>query len=117
MYTPTPSAERFTLIATILASSMAFIDGSALTLVQAILQRDFNADYTLVAWVINGYNLMLAALILVGGSLGDLYGRKRVFIVGIGIFTTASLACALAPSVGFLIVARIVQELLKERAG
>jgi EmrB/QacA subfamily drug resistance transporter len=109
MYTPTRTVERFTLIATILASSMAFIDGSALTLVQAILQRDFNADYTLVAWVINGYNLMLAALILVGGSLGDLYGRKRVFMAGIGIFTAASLACALAPSVGFLIVARIVQ--------
>ncbi len=101
--------ERFTLIATILASSMAFIDGSALTIVQAIMQRDFNADYTLVAWVINGYNLMLAALILVGGSLGDHYGRKRVFMVGIGVFTAASLACALAPDVGFLIVARIVQ--------
>ena len=112
--TPAASAssrtvELFTLVATILASSMAFIDGSALTIVQAILQRDFNADYTLIAWVINGYNLMLAALILVGGSLGDHYGRRRIFMIGIGIFTAASLACALAPSVGFLIVARIIQ--------
>jgi EmrB/QacA subfamily drug resistance transporter len=107
--TPARLAETFTLIATILASSMAFIDGSALTIVQAIMQRDFNADYTLVAWVINGYNLMLAALILVGGSLGDHYGRKRVFMIGIGVFTAASLACALAPDVGFLIVARIAQ--------
>ncbi|MDX2138177.1 MAG: MFS transporter [Chloroflexota bacterium] len=103
------SIETWTLVATILASSMAFIDGSALSIVQSILQRDFNADYNLIAWVINGYNLMLAALILVGGSLGDQYGRKRIFLIGIVIFTAASLACGLAPTIELLIIARIVQ--------
>jgi EmrB/QacA subfamily drug resistance transporter len=103
--------ELFTLITTILASSMAFIDGSALSIVQLTLQRDFNADYSLIAWVINGYNLMLAAFVLIGGALGDRYGRKRIFTLGIIIFAAASLTCALAPSIELLIVARIVQGL------
>lgn len=105
----TPAIGRWTLVATILASAMAFIDGSALSIVQPALQSDFAVNYNLIAWVINGYNLMLAALILVGGSLGDLYGRKRVFSVGILIFAVGSLACGFAPSIEFLIAARIVQ--------
>ena len=103
------SVETFTLVATVLASAMAFIDGSALAVVQTTLQRDFDVDYNLIAWVINGYNLMLAALILVGGSLGDHYGRKRIFTIGIIIFVTASVACGFAPSIELLIIARIVQ--------
>lgn len=107
--TSSRKVETFTLIATVLASAMAFIDGSALSVVQTILQRDFNAEYTLIAWVVNGYNLMLAALILVGGSLGDHYGRKRIFANGIILFALASVACGFAPSIEFLIVARIAQ--------
>lgn len=101
--------ERWTLAATILASSMAFIDGSALSIVQLTLQADFAANYNLIAWVVNGYNLMLAALILVGGSLGDIYGRKRIFSFGIILFAAASAACGAAPTIELLIIARIVQ--------
>jgi EmrB/QacA subfamily drug resistance transporter len=105
----TQAIERWALIATIVASSMAFIDGSALSIVQPDLQAEFNANYNSVAWVVNGYSLMLAALILVGGSLGDLYGRKRVFMAGIVLFALASVACGVAPSIETLIIARIVQ--------
>jgi len=101
--------QRWTLVATILASSMAFIDGSALSIVQLNLQNDFNAAYNLVAWVVNGYSLVLAALILVGGSLGDIYGRKRIFSLGIFIFMITSVACGLAPTIELLIIARIAQ--------
>jgi EmrB/QacA subfamily drug resistance transporter len=105
----TRSIERWTLIAAIFASSMAFIDSTALSIVQLNLQNDFRADYNLVAWVVNGYNLALAALILVGGSLGDIYGRKRIFIIGIIIFAITSIACGLAPTIELLILARIAQ--------
>ncbi len=100
---------RWVLAATILASSMAFIDGSALNVALPTLQADLGASGADLLWIINGYLLMLAALILVGGSLGDRLGRKRVFMAGIALFMLASLACGLAPSTGFLIVARIVQ--------
>jgi EmrB/QacA subfamily drug resistance transporter len=103
------SAGRWTLIATILASAMAFIDSSALSIVQPALQSDFGVNYNLIAWVINGYNLMLAALILVGGSLGDLYGRRRIFTTGIIVFAVASLACGFAPSIELLIAGRVAQ--------
>jgi EmrB/QacA subfamily drug resistance transporter len=101
--------ERFTLIAAILASGMVSIDGSALNFVQLAIQRDFNADFSAIAWVINGYALVLAALILVGGALADLYGRRRMFMIGVGVFAASSLACAFAPSVEWLTLARIVQ--------
>jgi EmrB/QacA subfamily drug resistance transporter len=101
--------ERWTLAAAILGSGMAFIDGAALSIVQLTLQSDFAANYNLIAWVVNGYNLMLAALILVGGSLGDIYGRKRIFSFGIILFAGASLACGAAPTIELLIAARIIQ--------
>lgn len=100
---------RRTLIATILASSMAFIDGSALNVALAALQDDLDASGTHLLWIINGYLLMLAALLLLGGALGDRLGRKRIFSTGIMVFTGASLACALAPTATALIVARFVQ--------
>lgn len=97
------------LLATILASSMAFIDGSALTVALPALQADLGASGSDLLWVVNAYALILAALILVGGALGDRYGRRRVFGIGIGLFALASLACGLAPTVEFLIAARALQ--------
>jgi EmrB/QacA subfamily drug resistance transporter len=106
---PARSTERWVLVATILASSMAFIDGSALNVALPTLQRDLNIGGAQLLWVVNAYALFLSALILVGGSLGDLYGRKRVFAGGIILFSIASLACGLSPTVEILIVSRAVQ--------
>jgi EmrB/QacA subfamily drug resistance transporter len=102
---------RRTLIATILASSMVFIDGSALNVALAALQDDLNASGAELLWIVNGYLLLLAALLLLGGALGDRYGRKRVFSAGIALFAGASLACGLSPTVTVLIAARFVQGL------
>jgi len=97
------------LVATILASSMAFIDSTALNVALPIIQAELKMDASQVSWVANGYLLFLSALILVGGSLGDHYGRKRIYMMGIVLFSASSLVCGLAPSVGVLIVARMVQ--------
>ena len=100
---------RWILASTILASSMAFIDSTALNVILPSLQQDLNAQGTDIFWILNAYLLMLASLILVGGSLGDKLGRKKVFMVGIVIFIIASCACGFAPSVTWLIIARAVQ--------
>ncbi len=97
------------LVATILASSMAFIDGTALNVALPAVQTALHANGVQLLWVVNAYLLMLAALIPIGGSLGDLLGRKRVFAIGIGLFMTASLVCGIAPSIEFLIAARLLQ--------
>jgi EmrB/QacA subfamily drug resistance transporter len=97
------------LAACIVASSMAFIDGSVLTVALPRLREDFGADLAAVQWVLNGYVLALASLTLIGGALADVYGRARVLAAGCVVFGLASIACALSPSVGFLIGARVVQ--------
>jgi EmrB/QacA subfamily drug resistance transporter len=104
-----PATGRWVLLSTILASSMAFIDGSALNVALPALQDDLNASGTQLLAIVNGYLVMLASLMLVGGSLGDRYGRKRVFMTGIAIFATASLVCGLSPTASILIGARVVQ--------
>ena len=71
--------------------------------------RDLDASTSALQWILNGYLLTLASLILLGGSLGDRYGRRRVFVIGVGLFTAASLLCAIAPSVELLIAARLLQ--------
>ncbi|MBZ0284678.1 MAG: MFS transporter [Anaerolineae bacterium] len=101
--------ERWVLIASVLASSMAFIDSTALNVALPTLQTEFNMGGSQLLWVVNAYALFLSALILVGGSLGDHYGRKRVFMAGISLFAVASMACGLAPNVAILIAARAVQ--------
>ncbi len=101
--------ETWTLVATILASSMAFIDSSALNVVLSNLQHDLGADGAQLLWIVNAYLLMLAALILTGGALGDRYGRNRIFGMGIVIFAIASLACGLAPTIEILLGARVIQ--------
>jgi EmrB/QacA subfamily drug resistance transporter len=88
---------------------MAFIDGSALNVALPAIQADLGASATDLLWINNAYALMLAALILVGGALGDRLGRKAVFMAGIGLFAAASAACGLAPSSAFLIAARTAQ--------
>ncbi len=97
------------LLATILASSMAFIDSSALDVAVPALQADLGLNGSQLLWVVNAYLLLLSALILVGGALGDRYGRKRVFMIGIVLFSGASMACGLAQDANFLILARAVQ--------
>ncbi len=103
------SDEKWVLLATVLASSMAFIDTTALNVTLPRLQADLNVNGTELLWIVNAYALMLSALILVGGALGDRFGRKRVFMIGIGIFTAASIACGVSTSGGFLVAARAVQ--------
>jgi EmrB/QacA subfamily drug resistance transporter len=97
------------LVATILASSMAFIDGTAVNVALSALQAALNATVVDVQWVVEAYALALASLLLLGGSLGDLYGRRKVFLWGVAIFALASIWCGLAPSIGSLIFARGVQ--------
>lgn len=102
-------AKTWVLVAAILGSSMSFIDGSAVGVVLPILQADLGANAAEVSWVVEGYSLFLSALMLLGGSLGDIFGRKRTFALGIAIFLVASLGCALAPTVGVLVVSRCMQ--------
>lgn len=97
------------LVATILGSSMAFIDGTVVNVALPVLQKELNATAADVQWVVEAYSLFLAALILVGGSLGDSFGRKRIFAIGIVLFTAASVLCGLAPNVTLLIAARAIQ--------
>ena len=97
------------LVATILGSSMAFIDGTVVNVALPVLQIELHATATEVQWVVEAYSLFLAALILVGGSLGDHFGRRRIYALGIVLFTLASVGCGLAPTVTVLIVARAFQ--------
>jgi len=97
------------LAATILGSSMAFIDGTVVNVALPALQTSLNATAIDVQWVVESYALLLAALLLAGGSLGDLYGRRRVFVIGVGIFAVSSIWCGFAPSINQLIIARAVQ--------
>ncbi|HEX3053646.1 MAG TPA: MFS transporter [Aggregatilineaceae bacterium] len=100
---------KWILFSTILASSMAFIDGSALNVALPALQDDLNATGVQLLWIVDAYLLLLASLLLLGGSLGDHFGRKRIFRAGILLFSLASLACGLAPNPALLIAARAVQ--------
>jgi EmrB/QacA subfamily drug resistance transporter len=104
-------AGRWVLVATTLASSMAFIDGTVVNVALPALQANLNATIVDVQWVIEAYSLLLSALLLVGGSLGDHYGRRRIFLIGVALFALASAWCGVAPNIGQLIGARAVQGL------
>ncbi|MGO9518151.1 MAG: MFS transporter [Candidatus Korobacteraceae bacterium] len=97
------------LVTTIIGSSMAFIDGTVVNVALPALQTSFGASVVGVQWVVESYGLTLAALILVGGSMGDLFGRRRMFLLGIAVFAAASIACGLASGIQQLIAARAVQ--------
>ena len=100
---------HWTLIAAILGSSMAFADGTVANVALPAIQADLGADASQAQWVIESYALFLASLLLVGGALGDRFGRRRVFMLGVALFTVAAVACALARGPYLLIAARAVQ--------
>jgi EmrB/QacA subfamily drug resistance transporter len=102
-------AKPWILAATILGSSMAFIDGTVVNVALPTLQASFHATMVDVQWVIESYGLFLSALILVGGSLGDLFGRRLVFVLGVAVFAVSSAGCGLAQNIYQLIIARSIQ--------
>jgi EmrB/QacA subfamily drug resistance transporter len=102
-------ARPWILAATILGSSLAFIDSTVVNVALPAIQANFHATVVDVQWVVESYGLFLAALILVGGSLGDLFGRRLIFLIGVAIFAVASAACGAASSIHQLILARSVQ--------
>ena len=105
------SSGRWILAATILASSMAFIDSTVVNVALPALQTSLNATAVDVQWVIESYSLLLSAFLLIGGSLGDHHGRRRIFLIGVALFAAASCACGLAADIRQLIGARALQGL------
>jgi EmrB/QacA subfamily drug resistance transporter len=103
------NAQRWILAATILGSSMAFIDGTVVNVALPALQSSLHADIVDVQWVVESYGLFLGALILAGGSFGDVFGRRLMFASGVTLFAIASAGCGLATSIHQLIIARSVQ--------
>lgn len=103
------TSGRWLIVATVLGSSLAFLDGSIVNIALPAIEEDLGSGVAGLQWTINAYTLALAALILVGGSLGDRWGRRRVFVCGVVWFATASLLCAAAPNIETLIAARGLQ--------
>src|SRR3954453_12253467 len=103
------AAGRWVLLATVLGSSLAFVDATVVNIALPAIGRDLDASAADLQWTVNGYALSLAALILLGGSLGDRFGLKRVFLIGVNWFAAASLLCGLAPAMEFLVGARVLQ--------
>ncbi|HET7451847.1 MAG TPA: MFS transporter, partial [Thermoanaerobaculia bacterium] len=106
---PNARTRRAVLAATILGSTMAFLDGTVVNVALPVVERKLHAPFGRVQWVIEAYLLFLSALILVGGALGDRFGRRRVFMAGTALFALASAGCGAAPSIGVLVAARAVQ--------
>ena len=104
-----PSATRLTLVATILGSSIAVLDTSVVSVALPSIQRDLGGGLAGQQWVSNAYLLTLGSLILLGGSLGDIFGERRIFALGVGGFGAASLLCAVAPTIGLLVAFRALQ--------
>lgn len=103
------TAGRGTLLATVLGSALVFLDGTVVGIALPAIAADLGATTAGLQWTVNGYALTLAAFLLLGGSLGDRFGRRRLFLVGTVAFAAASVLCALAPTVGLLIAARAAQ--------
>jgi EmrB/QacA subfamily drug resistance transporter len=101
--------KQLTLAATIVGSSMAFLDGSVVNIALPAIQQGLHSDTAATQWIVNAYMLLLSALVLIGGSAADLYGRRRLFVLGIIVFTVASIACGLSPNIAALIVSRGIQ--------
>jgi EmrB/QacA subfamily drug resistance transporter len=100
---------RLVLATTILASSLAFVDGSILSVGLPAIGRSFQASGEILSWMVNGYLLPLSALLLIGGAAGDLFGRRRLLLIGVGLFAGASLLCAAAPGLTWLLAGRVLQ--------
>ena len=103
------SVKRLTLIACIMGSGIALLDGTVVNVALPTIQRALGGGLAAQQWVVNGYLLTLSSLILVGGSLGDLFGERRIFALGVTGFGVASLACALSPTIGVLVAMRALQ--------
>ncbi len=101
--------DMWVLVATIVGSSMAFIDGFVVTLALPSIQREFHAGAGDVAWIVELYTLVIGSLMLIGGALADIYGRKRIFSIGIVLFAIGSVGCAFAWSIQTMLIARVVQ--------
>jgi MFS family permease len=104
-----PSHPRLVIATTILASSLAFIDGSVVNVGLPAIGASLQADAAGLQWVVNAYLLPLSALLLLGGAAGDRFGRRRLLVAGVSLFGLASLACAAAPNLPLLLIARFVQ--------
>ena len=100
---------RWLVLATVLASGMAFLDATAVQVALPAIGREFDSSLSGLQWTVNSYTLALAALILLGGSLGDRFGRRRVFLIGVAWFAVASLVCGVAQDTGQLVAARALQ--------
>src|SRR5690349_17554157 len=100
---------RWVVAATVLGSGMAALDATVVGIALPAIGRDFHAGMTSLQWIVTGYTLTLAGLLLVGGALGDRYGRRRIFVVGVVWFALASVLCGIAPGAGYLIGARALQ--------
>lgn len=109
---PCPSAghdPRWALAVAILGSSMGFLDGTVVNVALPVMQRDLGATVDGVQWIVEAYALLLASLVLVGGALGDRFGRRRMFSAGVVLFALASAGCGVAPTLALLVVARAIQ--------
>jgi len=102
-------AARWVLLATVLGSSLTFVDATVVNIALPVIGADLDAGLSALTWTVNAYTLTLACLILLGGSLGDRLGRRRVFIVGVAWFALASMLCGLAPNIQTLVAARGLQ--------
>src|SRR5437667_11679802 len=102
-------SRPWVLAATILGSSMAFIDSTIVNVALPALQSNLHATVVDVQWVVESYGLFLSALILVGGALGDSLGRRKMFLLGVGVFAAASVGCGLSPSITSLVIWRCIQ--------
>src|SRR5438045_1507412 len=104
-----PRSPRLILVGTILGSGAVFVEGFVTTVALPAIARDFHLGIAGLQWVLNGYLLTLSALILLGGAIGDRFGRRGVFAIGLAGFSVASLGCAIAPNLPLLVVARVLQ--------
>ncbi len=103
------TAGRWVVAAAVLGSGVVFLDGTVVNVALPAIARDLDASLADLQWVVSGYLLALGSFLVVGGSLGDLFGRRRMFVWGLVAFAASSVVCGVAPSVGLLIVARVVQ--------
>ncbi|GAC1387665.1 MAG: MFS transporter [Vulcanimicrobiaceae bacterium] len=103
------STGFWVLLATVLGSSLVFIDGTVVSIALPVMQTQLHASSAQALWVVEGYTLVLSALMLLCGALADRYGRKKIFLTGVVLFATGSLACGLSSSIGMLLAARILQ--------
>jgi len=103
------AAGRWVVLATVLGSSLAMLDATVVNVALERIGTDLGADLAALQWTLSSYSLTLASLILLGGSLGDRFGRRRVFIIGTAWFAIASALCGLAPNVATLVAARALQ--------